>query len=478
MKYAIFVSGVILIISITGCQTLTAPSAPNQVWNAPNWIKQSNANDPTWKSLREQKIDVSKPLTLTELIDIGLLNNPSTRKTWEDARAKVAQKKQAESKLYPKATLSADVTREETTSQFKIDDLNYGPAVNLTYLLLDFGGRGAAIEEASQNLIEANFQFNQSIQDLLFNIEKSYYDLYSAQSALEAAESDIKNARKTLYSAEQRFQAGLASKLDVLQAKSNFFDTSYSLEDARNNVKAAQANLAETLGLPADARLEIVQPSKEIPTKIKRRDVTKLIEEALDNRPDIAALRASLRSKEAAVKVANSSLWPTLNAEGSGEKTWYKYYGANERSEVDHGYRAGVTFKWDIFDGFYNFYKKRQAEAERDSQRASLMQEELNASVDVWTKYYNFKTSIRKLRFSKAFLNNATASYELASEGYNAGLKDILDLLKAQSDLSDARSKLIQSKRDLFVSLVDLAHATGSLGTKEEALSKNIPKGD
>ena len=51
----------------------------------------------------------------------------------------------------------------------------------------------------------------------------------------------------------------------------------------------------------------------------------------------------------------------------------------------------------------------------------------------------------------------------MASEGYKAGLKNILDLLQAQSQLSEARRKLIVSKKDFFVALIELEHAIGAL---------------
>jgi len=65
-------------------------------------------------------------------------------------------------------------------------------------------------------------------------------------------------------------------------------------------------------------------------------------------------------------------------------------------------------------------------------------------------------------------MDTSKSAYDLALESYKAGLKSILDLLDAESKLSDARSKLIQSKKDVFVALANLAHATGSTGAKME----------
>jgi TolC family type I secretion outer membrane protein len=426
--------------------------------------------DRAWASLRSKRINISKPLTLVQLVDIAMHHNPATRQAWENVREAGFVKKQAQSQWYPQVTFSAAVNKEKTISNQSINDINewnYGPAVKITYLLLDFGGRDAAIEEASQNIVSANFQLNQTIQDLLLNVESAYYNLYSANSSLKAAESDLANSRKVFYSAQQRFNVGLASKLDILQAKANYDNMRYSLEDAKLGVKTAKANVAQVIGFPADAQFEVAQPSGNVPTQVTEKDVAALIEEAIKRRPDIISAQADFKAKEAAIKAANSDLWPTVNLGGNASANRYKYLGAEKQREHDHGYSAYASVDWDAFDGFYNLNKKRQAETAAAIQYEKLIEAELEVSSDVWTSYYNFDMAVSKLRFSRTFLHSAAASYEMALESYNEGLKSILDLLDALSKLSDARSQVIGSQKDVFVALAQLAHSTGSLHKEE-----------
>jgi len=406
---------------------------------------------------------------LVKLIDIALANNPATRQAWENARAREMEIKQAESEWYPQVTAAGDFTKEKKVAHPKDDNLNvrnYGMQAEATYMLLDFGGRDAGVEEATQLILAANFEFNQALQDLMLDTEKGYYGLYSAQSSLEAARMDADDAEAALIAARRRFQVGLVSKLDALQAESNYDDSLYSLEEAKGNLKSAEGTLAEILGFSSDTKFEIAVPSGEMPAGITEEDVSQLIEEGLQRRPDIAASRANLRAKEAAVKAANSDLWPTLNLGGSAEKRWYEYFGESKANKDHYDYIGYLNVKWDIFDGFYNLARRNAARRDAAAEREKLKQAELEASRDIWTKYYNFKTAARKLVFSEAFLDAAQASHKLAADGYSTGLKSILDLLKAQSQLSDARSKLIESRKDLFVSLAELIHATGSLHAK------------
>ncbi|MCK9604340.1 MAG: TolC family protein [Candidatus Omnitrophica bacterium] len=492
-----------LVFCIAGCRTVDVPASPSHLKYQeidkplsvstgileaefiaeklaeqkkkipPSVSKKPKIADPVWNSVRKLNIDTKDPLTLIELVDIALANNPDTRQSWGNTRVARALEKQKEGKLYPQITTSMTLTREKTVATLPIsnvNDLEYGPSTKLTYLLLDFGGRKANIEQAFQGILSADSLYNQAIQDLLLSVEKNYYQLYSAQSKVEASEDDVKNTKEDFEAAEQRFEAGLVTKLDVLQAKSDYENSLYSLENSKGQVKSARATLAQSIGIPADTEFEIVIPSKIPPTGISEEDVSAIIEDAIVKRPDIASLRAELKSKEAAVKSAVSDLLPTLNLGGTAEANKYKYYNdpASGTKKRDNSYTAYASVDWDVFDGFYNINKKVQADRELDIARDKLIQKQLSVSADVWIKYYDFYTAVSKFAYSESFFDTARISYELALESYNAGLKSILDLLQSQSRLSEARSRFIQSKEDVFISLAELAHARGSVNGKIE----------
>ena len=469
-RTAVIGAVVMMFFSGTGCQSVKPPENSSEMWIPSERVDLSKKADPVWASIREQEFDFSQPLDLVKLIDIALQNNPGTRKAWEEARAARAVAKQAESQYYPQATAVGNVTRERNVADIEsaeVDNFNYGPNVKITWLLLDFGGRGAAVEEAYQLLLSANFQFNQAFQDLLLATEQAYYELHSAQLTLSAVESDVRDAKTTLEAAQQKFKAGLGIELDVLEARSDYDKALYSLEEAKGEIKTQHANLAQTLGLSADTEFQIADPTGKLPTDISKDDVSRVIEDALKNRPDIAALRASFEAKAAAVRKANSDLWPSLSVGGAANKTWYDYRDADTTDQDMYGYTGYASMEWAVFDGFYNLNVKHAAKAEADAELANLEQAELEASADVWTKYYGFNTAVQKLKFGKAYFKSASASYQASRDGYNAGLKSILDVLSSQDKLSEARRTLIQAEKDVFVAIADLAHATGTIVAPE-----------
>jgi outer membrane protein TolC len=438
-------------------------------------VKPAKITDPAWKSIQKQKARSEKKFTLTELVDIALSNNPQTRQSWDQIRVARAVEKQAESNLYPQLTIAATATRQKQVSNIpgnRLNDLNYGPSAQLTYLILDFGGRGANIESKFQKVLEANALYDQSLQDLIRDVQKAYYAYYSALSEVEAGKLDVQNTKTDYEAVQAKFDVGLVPKLDLLQAKSNYENSLYNLESAKGKVKTTKADLAQVIGLPADTNFDIIMPTKELPTDINEENVSRLIDESMRKRPDILALNSELKSKKAAAKAALSDLLPSVNVSASAARDRYKYYNSAGLKDNQRDYSAAVSVNWDIFDGFNNLNKKKQADAEVTVAFDKLVQAELSASSDVWVKYYDFNTAVQKLKFSEAYFETSTNSYDLALQSYNAGLKSILDLIQSQSDLSKARSQLIQAKKDVFTSLAELAHSTGTPNIKIDIAKK------
>src|SRR3989337_4150554 len=119
---------------------------------------------------------VSK-LNLSQLVDVALRDSPATRQAWEQARAAAAEWAAARGSYYPTISGTGTFgqgkggqvggvrTFEETLGQ---------GSLALNYLLLDFGGRSATVEAARQGICNANWNHNQTIQDVLRDLAKAY----------------------------------------------------------------------------------------------------------------------------------------------------------------------------------------------------------------------------------------------------------------------------------------------------------------
>lgn len=452
---------------LAGCRTAPAPTSATTPWTPPSDATRSDA---VWAGVRAQTTDLSKPLSLPELVDLALHNNPASRKAWHEARAAARQVEQARGYFMPAFTGTAGATRRHVAAlpeSLDRNNMQYGPGIQMNYLLMNFGGgREAAIEQALQTVYAANFTFNSTIQDILLAVETSYHAVISAQAAVEASNANVADAAKALETAKARLNSGLGTHLDELQAQAASDGALFSRAAAAGLLKTARGVLAQAVGVPADVSIALVAPTTDIPATLDAQDLKRMTDDALQRRPDIAALRAALAAKEANVKVIGSPSWPSLYLNGGISHSLYEYYGgippaSAGAEEKDWTYSAGVSLQWTLFDGLQTINAKRAAREQAAALRDQLQQAELAAAADVWTRYANYETALEKYRFSAALLESASAAHALAQRSYEAGLGGILDLLNAENQLAQARSQQVTARQEVFSTLAALAHATG-----------------
>ena len=449
---------------LSGCVQAPPPASLTESWVPP---RDSQKTDTVWQELRAQSPDLTRPQSLSTIADIALQNNPATRKTWNDARAASEQVRYAQGYFMPSLTAGVGLNRVTTAAHpdsFDQNNMSYGPGLQLSYLICNFGGgRSAAVEQALQSVYAANFAFNRAIQDTLLNAEIAYYSVISAQAGLTAATTNSLDAKTILDAATTRRDAGLGVDLDVLQAQTAYDQSLYALTGARGQLQIAQGLLAQAMGLPADNRISLTPPEAPLPASLSGQDVRRLIDEALARRPDLSALRASLASRQASIRVARASRWPSLYGTASATRDYYELYGLSNRASQsdDWAYAGGLSLKWNLFDGFQTLSTVRTAEAQSEALRAQLKQAELAASAEIWARFQNYETALQKHQFSSQAMKSAGASLELAFESYQSGVKTILDLLNAENQLAQTRSQQIAARQEVFTALANLAHATG-----------------
>lgn len=451
-------------IILGGCVAVEPPAAPDAAWPPPSNLSRT---DPAWEAIRARTPGSGQPLALIDIADIALRNNSATAKAWHEARAAVEQVTYAEGYFIPSLTANAAVSRTKVDADpenFGQNTMTYGPGLQLNYLICNFGGgRRAAVEQALQTVYASNFAFNRALQDTLLTAEVAYYNLISAQAGVEAATTNSLEARAILAAATERRNAGLGVDVEVLQAQAGYDQSLYNLAEAEGQAKIAAAALAQAMGLAADTTVAIASPSTNMPPSLSRVDVRALTDEAIARRPDIAALRAALAAKEAAVQVARASRWPSLLLNGGVNRDYFDRYGPynREAQDSDWNYTGSLVLRWNLFDGWQTRSSVRTAGALASAAQAQVRQAELAASAEIWSRYQLYETALKKQAFSLAALDSAAASRQAAMDSYTSGVRSLLDLLNAENQLAQARGQAVASRQAVFVALANLAHAVG-----------------
>jgi len=402
------------------------------------------------------------------VVDIALSSSPATRATWLEARAAAASLGASRAEYYPTLDLNAGLTRTDSTAvggQFSFLNTSYGPSLALTYLLFDFGGRGARVGEAEATLRAAGFEHNMAIQDVVLEVETAYYRYLESRAQLVAAEAAVEEATLNLQAARRRQEVGVATVADVLQAQTALSRAELERVRAAGAIEALRGTLAAAMGLPASTPLEVSELELDLDHPGLTAGVQELIDQALAQRPDLAAARSRAEASARQVDSTRAERWPEISLTSSANRTWYE---PGEQADHADSWSATVLLKLPLFTGFELPFQVEEARERAEQAQVQAEQVGQRVELEVWTAYVDLKTAAERMASARDLVASAEQSERVALARYREGVGSILDSLAAQAALAEARSEVIAADADWFVATARLARATGTLGPAPE----------
>ena len=438
----------------------TAP-APGVFWTPPR-VERAAARPAPFAEIPPGMMERVQQLTLSDVVDVALRNNTATSAAWAQARAAAARYGAARGQYFPTVTLDGSVTALQTApapNRSLSVERYYGPTLNVSWLLLDFGARGGSIGEARDALLAADWTHNAVIQDVVLAVESAYFQYMATKALLTAQQTTLAEARANLAAADQRHNVGLATIADVLQAKTALSQAQLALESTEGAIQTTRGGLALSMGLPANVPYDIDAPPPGAPPLGVADSVDGLIERAVRERPDLMAARAQVRAAQARVSIARGNALPSLVVGGDAQRTYFFH-----NSPSGNSYTATITLQIPIFSGGSHVYNIKAAAAA--AQAAAQQERGLEQQVvyEVFSAYYTLRTATQQVRTSADLLASATQSEQVALGRYKAGAGSVLDVLTAESALAGARALEIQARFTWYTALAQLAHDTGILG--------------
>ena len=459
-----------LLVAVVGCVHTpsvsgvagTAPT-PDKQWTPPPASRRA-AEAPARPPAAELPADIAQriaDLTLTDIVDLALRNNPATKLSWANARAAAAAYGSSKGAYYPTVDANMTVTRLKTLSaqgRSAVEQTTYGPSLSLSWLLLDFGGRSGSIEGARQALLAADWTHNATIQGVVLDVEQAYFQYVATKGLLTAQQTTYEEALRNLEAAEERHRVGLATIADELQARTALSQARLDVETTQGVLQTTRGALALSVGLPANTPYDISPPDTTFPVESLVDSVGALIDQALESRPDLAAEAATVQQARARVKQLRSERLPALTVTGNGGRTYLR-----SLPNGGNSYSINLGLSIPLFAGFSRAYNQVEAEAQAEAAAARYDALEQQVVFQVYSSYYTLQTAARRVRTAADLLASAQQSEEVALGRYRAGVGTVLDLLSAQSALANARAQQVQARWIWQTALSQLAHDTGVL---------------
>ncbi len=419
---------------------------------------------------------IKAPLTLPDVVDLALCNNPQTRSLWASARQQAAALGVGLSAYLP--TLSAQGGASRSLNSIGSQNVTTNSSANsknasltASYLLYDFGARAGNVESARQLLFAANATRDATLQVNFLNAVQGYYSLLSARASIDSAKVAEQSAQESLNAAQARYQAGVATPADKLQAKTALAQATLNVITAQGNERTAQGTLANIMGFDANQPFELVPVPDITPNPAVEQDIGNLIDEARRNRPDLAASEAQVKAAQAQLDASRAANWPTINL--TAQSAYQDVSGTQNvpgTTVINPGTTTrsnsiGVSINFPLFTGMRNNYVIRSSEYQLEGKVAARDLLANQIALDVWKAYQALLTNSQALRTAEDLVASATASEQMTLGRYKAGVSglSIVDVLNAQSALASARQQRVAALFNFLASRMALAQAMGAL---------------
>ena len=445
--------------------------ALESIWYSDKDLKEDNIQRIPQGYLDPSSIDpcstknYDKPLSLVDVTEAALCNNPQTREVYANARVQAAQVGVARSLFFPSVTdtLSATENKNRTT--------NYSNATNrivASYLLYDFGSRDANLENANELLRAASATQNATVQTVLLAAVNAFYQVHATRAVLNASIDSERLYQESFKSAEAKYIAGVATPADKLQAQTSFANATLTKLKNEGALKIAYGNLANIMGVPANINFQMADSQLDVIPELVDQDIEALIEQARIQRPDLIASEAQLKASLAKIEAVKADAKPKVRIDASNQ------YDENLLGQTSQNTsQIGIFLSIPLFEGYKPTYLIRSAEATAELNASKRDQLKLQVSLDVWTAYQNLKTANESITASNVLVLSAEESSRVALGRYKEGVGNIIDTLNAQNALANAKQQKIQSVLNWNIARTTLAQ---SIGVLDNAMIQKLPE--
>ena len=227
-------------------------------------------------------------------------------------------------------------------------------------------------------LAAASATQDSTVQAVFLGAVQAFYQAQAALAALDAALESERATRESFAAAEARYIAGSATLADKLQARTAFSQATLNRITADGYLKNAQGALANMIGLDANRNVSLVAANTSVIPDDFEGDVSLLIEEARQRRPDLQAAAAQAKAAEASADAARAADRPTISLNASSNQN-------TSAGISSRGSQVGITLSVPIFSGYAPTYRVRAAEAQLDAKNIQLERLRLQVALDVWT---------------------------------------------------------------------------------------------
>jgi outer membrane protein TolC len=410
--------------------------------------------------------DKTKKLSLTEAVEMAVNQNFLIKEAQENQKGAMESKKSAQSEFFPKASATYSYSGLKETpyavfgaSQVDMDNKDHcywdvtvtqplftGFALATKYKMADLGVETKQTEKSL------------AVLDVIKKVKTAYYHLLLAMKIAMVAEDSVINLKSHENDAEKFYEQGMIPYNDLLKSKVALADVVQNREKAKAGVTMAISALNVLLNRDVDEKIE-VEDIQTIPSLAD--DLAKLIQEALENRPELQVLRFAIQNQKYGMKLAESSYYPQVFMVGR-----YEQVGDN-MAATDNDFRnrfnSSITLqaRWTFFEWGKTRYNVARYDYNRRSVIEKLKGVEDLIQLETKNAFVNLEVAQKNILTAKESLAQAKENWRITDLQYKQQITTSTEVLDARTFLTQADTNYYKALYGYMISLAELERAVG-----------------
>jgi outer membrane protein len=290
-------------------------------------------------------------------------------------------------------------------------------------------------------------------QDLAFRAARAFVRVLQVEATARATDAAVAAAESDGQRARGRREVGLVTDADVLAVDVHLADVRERQIATAGDLTVARLQLAEAIGSPLNASLELVPPAPRPGPPSE----DGLVKEALTKHPLLREATLDVRLAENGQRTARAAFLPTIGVQGGWEFNG-ETLGAQQSSWL-----VGAEARINLFRGFGD--KARLAEANSTRARANAQRERLERQIEVEVRaaFVQLRSAQAREDVGRAALTQARESQRIIRNRYENGLATVTEVLRAAEATLDAESRATAAAMEVILQTVALDRALGRL---------------
>ena len=408
-----------------------------------------------------------KLLTLEQCIQLAFEKNPGLQIEQEKIAELENDYSIASAGLYPKVTASAYYTRVNPDRVGIQPLMRYGEEslgqIKLKQLLYD-GGKTRYSGRAALKAADAQRASAEAARlDTIYAVSQAYYRVLEARELLRVGENSRSQREAFFKLTDSYYKAGKATRVESLKAEAQLLDADRILIQVREALRISELILKKTIGVGVEAQISIadglpkafVEPSNE----------EALLAQMFQNNPDLKKSDQFKEQARLSIDSATGSYLPEISLQGS-----YGYRQRDTGSPPLSGdeWMGGVFLEWSLFEGGIT-------RAQVSKARARFRETEWNdkairdqVQVDLSQAIGDIRTALASIRSSKRLVEAQDEAYKAVMEFYKRGKATYIEVLTAETDLTQAKATYVRSVGDYQSASARLDRVIGKKYTANE----------